>query len=91
MMDTFGIPDRLCEMDESELSSMLLLENVCDEAFKSSTSEELNEIMQLDEKDCVEDFDTTKLDVVSHRRIVFLFFNHWYLFILLLKNSDARL
>ena len=66
-MDNFGLPDRLCEMDESELNNMLLLENACDEVFKTTpaASDELTDIMQLDDNDCDANFDSANLDMVS--------------------------
>ncbi|XP_067946208.1 cyclic AMP-responsive element-binding protein 3-like protein 1 [Watersipora subatra] len=63
MMDNFGLPDRLCEMDESELSNMLLLENACDEVFKSPVTDDLNEIMQIEETNCDGGFESADIDV----------------------------
>lgn len=60
-MDNFGLSDRLCETDESDLSNMLQmeLEMACDEVFRST------EMMEQQEQQCTIDFDGKDLDLVS--------------------------
>lgn len=70
-MDNYGITDRLCEMDESDLSNMLLMEAAVEMMDQQQQLEDGEQEINVDDT-----FDDAKLDLVSFLFNVSLKFNH---------------